>query len=246
MMSTLSLLMSCAATSDARFGLDWLSRLRISTRCFSPATTMPSPKNLVTSSATHFEGSPNAAIGPVSGVICPILIVFGAARDDWKVHGDVTRPAPPAAAIFKSLRRWLLNLATPPDFDPPSAVIVRSSLFAGSYLFWPVGFGPQKSDNGRQPHARLLWRKARMSLALGILHRAIGSLPVSVESPTTLNRSKSELRFCIQGRSATGQRRQQPSNLGRGTSAAAAPAVSHHLTTSSMPRRLCLPVGSAV
>ena len=82
MMSTLSLLMSCAATSDARFGFDWLSRLRIWTGCFSPATTMPSPRNLLTSSATHFDGSPNAAIGPVSGVIMPILMVRAAARDD--------------------------------------------------------------------------------------------------------------------------------------------------------------------
>src|ERR1700683_4158330 len=82
MMSTRSLLMSCAATSDARFGFDWLSLLRISTLCFSPATMMPSPRNLLISSATHFEGSPNGAIGPVSGVICPILMVLAAARDD--------------------------------------------------------------------------------------------------------------------------------------------------------------------
>jgi hypothetical protein len=82
MMSTLSLLMSCVATSDARFGFDWLSRLRIWTLYFSPATTMPSPSALLTPSATHFDGSPNAAIGPVSGVIWPILMTLVAARDD--------------------------------------------------------------------------------------------------------------------------------------------------------------------
>ena len=43
---------------------------------------MPSPRNLLTPSATHFEGSPNAAIGPVSGVIMPILMILLAARDD--------------------------------------------------------------------------------------------------------------------------------------------------------------------
>src|SRR5580698_1546609 len=82
MMSTLSLLMRSAATSDARFGFDWLSLLMIWTGCLSPATTMPSPKTLLTPAATHFEGSPNAAIGPVSGVIMPILMVLAAARED--------------------------------------------------------------------------------------------------------------------------------------------------------------------
>jgi hypothetical protein len=45
MMSTRSLLIRSAATSEARFGFDWLSRLRIWTGYFWPPTVMPSPRN---------------------------------------------------------------------------------------------------------------------------------------------------------------------------------------------------------
>src|ERR1700728_5514709 len=113
MMSILSLLMSCVATSDARFGFDWLSRLRIWTLYFSPATMMPSPSALLTPSATHFEGSPNAAIGPVSGVIMPILMGRPAARPVWNIHGDAMAVAAPAVASFSSLRRF----PSTPRFD---------------------------------------------------------------------------------------------------------------------------------
>ena len=82
MMSTLSLLISCAVTSEARFGLDWLSLVMISTLYFCPATVMPSASCLRTPAATHCDGSPKAAIGPVSGVTMPILMVLLAARDD--------------------------------------------------------------------------------------------------------------------------------------------------------------------
>src|ERR1700733_13646940 len=102
---------------------------------------MPSPRALLTPSATHFDGSPNPAIGPVSGVIMPILMVLLAARDDWNAHGDATAVAPPAAASLRILRRCWSTL--PSCFFSPHLIFIVPSLVQGGRLVWAaIGTGP--------------------------------------------------------------------------------------------------------
>ena len=128
MISTLSLLISWAVTSDARFGFDWLSLVMISTLYFWPPTVIPSAKALRTPAATHCDGSPNAAIGPVSGVTMPILMVLPAARDDWNIQGDAMALAPPAAMSLTTLRRWLSTLSLRFAFTPHFIFMFNASL----------------------------------------------------------------------------------------------------------------------
>src|SRR5690242_6391616 len=66
---------------------------------------MPSPSALRTPARTNWSASPNAAIGPVSGLTMPIFTARGAARDDWNIHGEAIALAPAAAVSLRRLRR---------------------------------------------------------------------------------------------------------------------------------------------
>ena len=133
---------------------------------------------LATPAATHFDGSPKAAIGPVSGVTMPILTTLLAARDDWNVHGDAMALTPPAAANLRMLRLCLSTFS--PRLTPftPHFVFITSSLYelllraAGwgrshrnriiADLDWP-GYGPVAwNTRAVTPDVRLLLTCHRM------------------------------------------------------------------------------------
>src|ERR1700728_467874 len=116
---------------------------------------MPAPSALLTPSATHLEGSPNAAIGPVSGVIMPIRMVLLAARDDWNIHGDAMALAPPAAISLTTLRRCGSTLSLRLFFTPHFIVIITLPV-SGDPCLLAMGLVPLKSHHRRPMPPRLL------------------------------------------------------------------------------------------
>ena len=75
MMSTLFWVISCWATWAARESLDWLSAVKISTVYFFPPMVRPLANASRTFFSTNGFAVANAASGPVTGLMKPILMV---------------------------------------------------------------------------------------------------------------------------------------------------------------------------